>query len=274
MKRQVKKALSALDVQIARRPGGFIAARLPDAAPPLDREVLNGALRNMKHLGLNPSVVIDVGAAYGTGALYGNFPKAHHLLIEPLEEFRPKLEEIAGRLGSAEVVIGLVGPEEGTGTLHVHPDLVGSSTLLEGEDSGVNGEPREVPMHTIDGLLSGRSGDCLLKIDTQGAELLVLAGAEKVLDRCAAVVLEVSFIRFFDGGPIAHEVVAYMAERGFVVYDVVDAQHRPLDHALSQVDMIFVPESSPLLDETAYASREQREEQDRRLSKANRRAGA
>jgi hypothetical protein len=81
-----------------------------------------------------------------------------------------------------------------------------------------------------------------LKIDTQGYELQVLAGASKTLEKAQLVILEVALIEINCGGPVLHEVIAYMYVRGFVVYDIVETHRRPLDGALSQVDLLFVRE--------------------------------
>ena len=42
-------------------------------------------LVNVARLGFVPNVVIDVGVAKGTPALYNTFPDSYHLLIEPLD---------------------------------------------------------------------------------------------------------------------------------------------------------------------------------------------
>src|SRR3989442_12701698 len=46
---------------------------------------------NMRKRGFAPATVIDVGAAYGTPALYAAFPDAYHVMIEPLADYEPSL---------------------------------------------------------------------------------------------------------------------------------------------------------------------------------------
>jgi hypothetical protein len=92
-----------------------------------------------------------------------------------------------------------------------------------------------------------------LKLDVQGYELEVLKGAEQVLDSVEAVMLEVNLIEVYQGSPPVHEVVAYMAARGFRVYDVCTFFRRPYDNALWQMDMIFVRATSPLMASTRWA---------------------
>ncbi len=233
------------------------------------RAALLGVLQQARKGGFSPSAVIDVGAAYGHFAAdcRSVFHDARYLLVEALEEYRPHLEAVARSLPNVELVFAAAAAAPGELTIHVHPDLVGSSLYLEDEDSNVNGVPRTIRTVTLDGLVADRriEGPFLLKIDVQGAELDVLAGAEEVLRRTEYVLLEVSLFEFFKGGPLLHDVVAFMRQRGFVAYDLAGLQYRPLDNALSQVDIAFVKENGPLRQHQFYATREQREEQNQRF---------
>jgi len=218
------------------------------------RDVPPGWLR------LRPRTIVDVGAAFGDWAARAREVNsdARLILVEPLEEYRPILEPRLGPL-RAEYVEAAAAAESGTATINVHADLVGSSLYLEGEE-GVNGEPREVRAVTVDELAP--AGPVLLKIDAQGAELDVLEGARETLAGSCGVLLELSLFRFFAGGPLAHEAIAYMAERGFVLYDLHDVMRRPLDDAVSQFNALFVPGDSELRARHVYADRESRRKQD------------
>ena len=234
-----------------------------------ERVSLVGALQHAAQTGYAPATIIDVGAAYGDFARTSAavFPDAGFVLIEPLEEFAPNLEELCQTLPSAEFLRVAAGAEAGLRDINVHPDLVGSSFHLEAEDSDVNGVPRPVPVDTVDAMIGNASAPppYLIKVDVQGAELDVLDGAASILGRTDMVILEVSFFRFFEGAPQFHEVVAYMNARGFVAYDVFGLAHRPLDGALAQADVVFVPEGSSFRTHHHYAMRAQREASIRRL---------
>jgi hypothetical protein len=56
---------------------------------------------------------------------------------------------------------------------------------------------------------------CLLKIDVQGGELLVLQGASGIMHLLDEVLVECSFVELYDGQPLAGDVVAFLRERGF-----------------------------------------------------------
>jgi len=114
---------------------------------------------------------------------------------------------------------------------------------------------RRVPAVRIDDLVEELAFDppFLVKADTQGSELEVLSGAERTLQSTDAVLLAVSLFQFCEGGPQMADVVAFMKNRGFLAYDIVGGHERPLDGALAQVDMVFVPETGPLRRESQYA---------------------
>lgn len=77
--------------------------------------------------------------------------------------------------------------------------------------------------------------------------------------------MEVSFFQFFAGGPQFDDCLKFMKERGFVCYDMFGLSYRPLDGAMSQVDLAFVREESKFRKVHFYATREQRREQHQRF---------
>ncbi len=208
-----------------------------------------------------PEVVIDVGVAQGTPELYTAFPKAHILLVEPLQEFEPYLQTIHAAYEHVSIERVAAGSTSGTMTISVHPDLVGSSLYKEAEGSDVNGIERLIEVKTLDEIyakhVKGKK-EVLLKIDVQGAELDVLKGATELLADVEAVVLEVSLHRFFIGGADFADVIAYMKSIGFVSYDLFGFMNRPYDGSLAQVDIAFVKEGGRFKAESCFATPEQR----------------
>ncbi len=119
-------------------------------------------------------------------------------------------------------------------------------------------------MITIDELVAQEraEGPFVIKLDVQGAELDALAGAASTLTRTALVQLETLLLPFYEGAPQLGDVVSFMRETGFVVYDVADLGYRPLDGALAQVDLLFVPEASVLRSHPEFATVDQRQSSD------------
>jgi FkbM family methyltransferase len=231
------------------------------------RATMFESLRQAAQNGLSPQTVIDVGAAHGTPPLYDLFPEARFILLEPLDEFAPALNEIARGLKHAECLVAAVTSKPGRVVLNVHPDLMGSSLCKEEEGAHVDGIERTVPAVTLNDVCAerGTRPPYLIKVDTQGSELQVLEGADRIMAETDVIVLEASLFGFFKGGPQILDILLYMKERGFILYDVFDLQYRPLDGAMAQVDLAFVQERSKFRASHAYATRNQREQMKRFL---------
>ena len=233
--------------------------------------VLERALR----LGIRPGTVIDVGAAWGQWAseCHTLFPHAQYLLVEPLEEAAGALDAVAERLGGTTRITAAAAAEDGERTINVHADFVGTSLFTEAEGESVDGTPRLVPTVTLDTLVARHeaAGPYVVKLDVQGAELEVLAGAARVLQAAELVIAEVTFFEVFRDGPLAHEVVAWMLERDFVIYDIFELMYRPLDGALVQANVAFAPRDGSLRQDHRYATPEQRSARNAASARAARR---
>ncbi len=223
---------------------------------------LGETLRHLARQGVNPGTVIDVGVADGTFELYEAFRGARHLLVEPQVEFEPALQAISARY-HADYVLAVADAKQDTVLISTPDDLHGS-TVVEQLDPT---RGRLVPAVTLDQLVEERllPPPFLLKVDVQGAELRVLEGAQGLLPRTEAVVLETSLMRFHKLDPELHEVIAYMRERGFAVYDVCGGLRRPLDGALAQLDVTFVPTDGRLRADNRFMTAAQLDVQRRRM---------
>ena len=127
--------------------------------------------------------MIDVGAGSGTPKLYAAFPDAHHVMIEPLAEFAPRLQRRVEEDG-AEYVPLAAGDADGTATIHVDKgSLWESSLLVAGWGDAETREERTIQVATLDSLLEDRrwTPPFGLKIDTEGFEDRVIRGAREVL---------------------------------------------------------------------------------------------
>lgn len=229
------------------------------------RASLAGGLAHLARLGFAPRTIIDAGVANATPELYDNFPNAALLLIEPLAEFEPFLRKICASRANAQYVLAAAGQAPGTADFHVHADKFGSSLLREVEGPAMDGTPRTVAVVALDPLLAEKNlpGPYLIKLDVEGVELQVLSGATETLRHTEVVVLEVSLFAARFGCPLLHDVVQFMKQSGFVAYDFLPLNYRPLDGALAQADMIFVKEDGQFRRSNAYATPEQRATHDR-----------
>ena len=173
--------------------------------------------------GFRPSLVFDIGAADGTwtAAVRPIFPEARFVLVEP----RSTAIEPTVRAG--------VGAREGTATL---TDWDTGSTLLAIDRSDVT--QYQVPVTTLDRLAAQFGMPDFVKLDVEGFELEALHGAGTLFGRTELFVIEVAMYRFMER-PMFHEVVAFMAEQGYFVYDIAGFIRRPYDGAIGLMDLCF-----------------------------------
>ena len=195
------------------------------------------SLRRLAAAGFQPRQAADIGAAQGhwTRDLTAVFPSTQFWLADPLEENRQALSCLAAENKRVKVWLGAVGDHCGTLALHVHADQTSSFVSEWG------GEGREVRLATLDSLIEGNelAPPDLIKLDVQGAELMVMTGAHRAFAAATVVQVEVSFRHVYEGAPLAPDIVAQMADMKFRIYDICDLYKRPVDGALLQADLIF-----------------------------------
>jgi FkbM family methyltransferase len=126
------------------------------------------------------SLFVDVGANVGLYTIWSIEAGAEVIAVEPSRIARGRLGSNLKLNGySAEVVPAALGETEGT--LRLTSELDNQNHLVLSPDSEEL-ESEEVPVLTLDGLIGDRTVDGL-KVDVEGAELLVLKGAERLLAR-------------------------------------------------------------------------------------------
>jgi FkbM family methyltransferase len=158
---------------------------------------------------------------------------------------KEKLENFCYEFNNSVFFLAGAGAKKGILALTVWDDLKGSSFLPNPDQNKTNGNKRrDIEIITIDDLIdSGKiKKPELMKLDIQGFELEALKGAGKTFGYTEVYILEVSLFSFNDlpGMPIISDVINFMSQRDYVVYDFPGFLRRPLDGALGQCDICFV----------------------------------
>ena len=245
IKDAVKKLAEAFGYRIQRIPGNRFQA-------------MRDTLKMLSARGYAPSMVIDGGANMGqwTSLAGPIFPDAVFHLIEPqpaceaalaaVTRDRPRM--IVHRLaitapGVSSVVI-LGGAHE-----------VGSSGAYVAlpEESGA--DAMQCPAATLDALFAHVAPEhgVMLKLDLEGHELEALRGAVELLKKVEVVLSEVRFYDINHGGrPVFRQLLMFLSDHGFELYDIAALTARPKDKRLALGDVVFVRRDSALRADSSF----------------------
>jgi FkbM family methyltransferase len=201
-----------------------------------------------------PITLIDVGAASGefTDAIAGHCGIARALLVEPQPE---RVRELEARFADPRIAVRqcAVSDRPGQMPFEILESSYSSSLLPALPDAGGAGQRLDlsvrervmIEVETLDALADDfdQAGEIdLLKIDTQGAELLVLKGAARTLPRVRMIWTEVSFVELYKGSALFAELHAFLRALGFRLYSIHEGFRGP-DGELLQADALFLSSS-------------------------------
>ena len=217
---------------------------------------LDDTLMMLRDRGYDPRVVIDAGANMGqwTAAASKVFTSARFEMIEPQPACHPVLRAVAAdrpntrlhpvavsKPGCTAVAMTGVAEHGNTGAWVVEHD-----------------DPRReesFPAVTFDDLFGDVSRDdrALLKLDIEGHELAALSGAQRLLTSVEVIVTEVQFFEIGDNGlPCVGDVVSFLNDKGFSLYDVATLSGRERDTRLALGDLVFARKDSALCLDTRW----------------------
>ena len=197
------------------------------------------ALQKLKSFGFEPKNILDIGANKGKWSLEIKkkvFPKAEYTLIEAidyeeLEKLRIKYDNINYKNILLDEIEHLVTWYEKRNT--------GDSLFKE--NTGYFDDCKEIKRstNTLDLVFNKNEVFELIKIDCQGAEIPILKGGNRLVQKSSVIILEVPFMGEYNiGAPNFYEHINYMENIGYRVFDIVEL-HR-VDNILIQIDIIFI----------------------------------
>ena len=201
------------------------------------------ALRRLKSLGFAPATIFDIGAYRGGWTRLASevFPAARFVLFEANPDNAGVLA-----VGGQRHLIAALGAEDGSQRAFHVPrsgDVTGASLYVENTAhyAAPNLDVRQVETVRLDTLVARERLPLpdLVKIDVQGAELDVLAGAEATLRATQALIVEVSLVDYNQNAPLIGDVMAALGRVGFRCADVCEL-HRTAGDFILQLDLLFV----------------------------------
>jgi len=192
--------------------------------------------------------VVDVGANRGQFALVArrHFPAAKIVSFEPLKEPATIFRNVFSSDPTVVLHEIAIGPENKEMLIHVSraddsssllPIASLQSKLFPGTEET---EERKVIVRRLEVILGSEDIEqpALLKIDVQGFEKEVLEGCRAQLPCFSHIYVECSFMELYAGQALAHEVVMFLDECGFVLAGIYNLYYSK-DGIAVQGDFLF-----------------------------------
>jgi FkbM family methyltransferase len=192
-----------------------------------------------------PLVLVDVGCRWGLDATWAAFgPHIERIGFDPDAEECARLEGLNTEGDRVRFVPAGLGPAVGTAPLHLTREP-GCSSLYPPDPEALRHRPElyciepagtaTVPLTTLDAWAErdGLDRVDVLKLDTQGSELGILQGAERLLPTVRAIEVEVEFNPIYTGQPLFGDVDRFLRDRGFVLWRLGHLVHYGMAEARS-----------------------------------------
>jgi FkbM family methyltransferase len=193
-------------------------------------------LIHLRERGFNPTSILDVGANVGQWfeIAHDVFPNVPILSVEPNPSSFEKLIKV--NQNSTNLLLSDVSDIEVDFYVNGNDSMCTGASIYR-EQTHHYSEPNIIKLvtSTLDGLHDKFD---LVKIDVQGAELDVLRGGIETLKNATFVILELAVMRYNAGAPLINELIRYMDDNNFIIFDVFELHY--LNGALNQIDVCFL----------------------------------
>jgi FkbM family methyltransferase len=222
-----------------------------DAAGSSGQVSMEKLLQCLSQTGMEVATVIDIGASDGqwTRMALPHFPHAHYLLVEAQACHEPALRAFTADKEKVSFVMAAAGKQVG----EVHFDATDPFGGVASEHATSRSDI-VVPVTTVDTEMLAKQlqGPVLIKFDTHGYEVPILARAERTLEHTAAIIMECYNFKISPDCLLFHEMCGHLEGFGFRPFIMADVVHRPQDGALWQMDIAFVKAERPEFKRRGY----------------------
>jgi len=182
-----------------------------------------------------PSKILDIGAHVGDWyhEIKDIYPNSEVLSIEANSNCAFKLSQ-----NNPNYMIAFLGKDKGVTNFYIpdeHPRSTGASSYIEQTSLFDNVTPQQLQVITLDSL--DQQFD-FIKIDVQGSELDIIKGGLNTIKQSTILQLELGMLNYNKNAPKASEIISYLYNLGFDLFDVGCFYY--WNEKLNQSDMFFV----------------------------------
>ena len=198
-------------------------------------------LEKLRHCGYKPDAILDIGAYKGlwTYECKNIFPEASYYLFEAIAY--EELDVLKDRVPDVAVFQALLDETEREVDWYEGRNT-GDSMFRENTRHYKDCAPvkkNTVRLETLVEPYLPQMNNVMIKVDCQGAEIPILKGAGKILEKTDFIILEMPFFGEYNRGvPTFLEHIQYMDTIGYIPFDILEKHY--LNGYTIQVDILFV----------------------------------
>ncbi|MCX2492585.1 FkbM family methyltransferase [Pedobacter sp. PF22-3] len=190
--------------------------------------------------------IYDIGAHVGIWTVLTKsiFPSSKIVCFEPLAQHHVTLKANTSHLNNINIYPFALGPKTGEATINIANRSDSSSimdlTTKQAEIFGVTMDRTgSIQIAQLDEFIRKEQIQLpdLMKLDIQGYELEALKGGIACMQACKFIILEVSFLEFYQGQPLFEEVIAFMASHQYKT--IAFGYNTATGSRIEQCDILF-----------------------------------
>jgi len=202
-------------------------------------EIHTNLFVRLKEHGFKLTHAIDIGCHKGKWSerLLKTYPEAKILLIDASDKYADDLN----KLGTFKCAA--VGQENEEKTFYYSDnEMDESGNSLYKENSNTPFKRKRIETKKLSEIVDSDTVYQLIKMDIQGAELEVIEGSLDLFSKTKFVQLECAVFKNNIGAPNFEQIVNYMANTGFKVFDI---ENIFWNGKLMGIDFLFVNQNMP-----------------------------
>ena len=228
---------------------GYRVVRINDGPKP--SEGLDPFFALLQRLGFAPKHILDIGANRGlwTRTAIQHFPDARYTLVEPQDHLKSYIKDLLDRGYKIQWINAGAGDVSGSLPFTLAGRDDSSTFVLTEEQARQAGFPQTpVAIKTLNEIAaaSGPPPPDMVKIDAEGFDLRVLAGASDLLGKTDIFLVEACVCSAYENSAAA--VLEFMAAAGYRLMDITDLNRSPRHGVLWLCELAFLRNGSHLLD--------------------------
>ena len=208
----------------------------------------NFILKSLQNKNFNPNYIVDVGCGHGewTKKMMKFFENSNFVLFDANEDNKKKLDQLV--IENKNIMYHLTLLSDDNKNYEFFKMGYGSSVYEEQTT-----HKREVKniksQRLVDVLPSNlkKSNNNMIKLDVQGSELKILKGLDDFINKFEIIILETSLHNYNNDAPLFNEVLTFMTNKNYKLYDLFDFKRLGNDESfLLQFDCVFVRNESKI----------------------------